>query len=335
MKRCLAALLALLMLFALAACGEPPVPSAAPETPEPTEEPEIIVNTPEPTEPPLETEAPAPPEEPEDGDDPEDGEDPEAALPGTYALLCPADVYEFFTAMTAGMARIASRLEREHNDALSPEEYEDIAVLYYLPFSGLDFLDAMYFGEKTAPASVEAALRSMGHDDAEVSETAENEYTIRYGTSGGEFSEVIRCDLERPALSVAQYLDGALTGFTELCGLGDGQYAMVDLTNRALVTCDEDGTVIAFDHAENIYETNWRTGEVEPYSCANGPARDGVFDREEVGGDWLLAPERAGGLYRRYRYEGGVLRITGTEKEMHYGSDEPPAFVPGYELTLP
>lgn len=313
MKHVFVWMLALAMVFSLAACGKEN--TATPATP--------------------------PSSGQEQSGTPESSGTPTTAQSGSEAVDSKindcAGVSEFYEKLVDGMYKKIMALQDEHNEAA--DDFSKMVNLWYMPFSSLRYVDAASFTAGTSAETVQSAFRLMDLADAVVTENG-NEFTISYTATNWPYSEdtyafkeVIRCDLNAPALSVVKYRDGELSSFTEFQAMGNDQYALSSELERAIVTY-KDGEIIAMDHAENRWEINSDTGKHEDYSFVFGYDSGEIFGRTDLDHNWVMEAETHDALYRHYDLQNGVCTITGMKKELNWDGG-PPTFTPGYEVTLP
>ena len=328
MKRVFVLVLALAMLFSLAACGKNPSNTGGTGTPQ--------TSTPNQSGTPESSGAPST----------QSGTTESSGAPSTQSggetspgkIVDCAGVADFYEKLVDGMYKKVMALQDEHNDAAG-DDFTKLVNLWYMPFSSLRYVDAASFTAGTSAAAVQSAFRLMDLEDAVITEN-EKEFTITYTATNWPYSEdtyafkeVIRYDPDAPALSVVKYRDGEISSFTEFQALGNDQYALSSELERAIVTY-KDGEVLAMDHAENRWEINSDTGEHEDYSFVFSYDSGRIFGRTDLNHEWVMEAQTHDALYRHYDLQDGVCTITGLKKELNWNGG-PPTFTPGYELILP
>lgn len=270
------------------------------------------------------------------------------------------EVYEFYDAITASLISRVNGISEAYNAKI--EAGEDAASqrvnLYYLPFLDMESIDAVYFNEGTSLDTIKKACEKSGYENVTVENTGTNEYTICYdkrdpeetaeaeeapADEGEESAEPLGTVYnmkkvfkgvygEEPSFAFYCYTNGELSSFLEYKALGGDRYALMDMSNRVLLSY-KDGEVSEMLHAKNIYDYDWAAGRIGSKTVLNAYPEESIWERGDITEDWVTEHESQGCIYRLYKLSGNSLAVTGLNEDYNYDTGEK-LFTPGYSLAI-
>ena len=245
------------------------------------------------------------------------------------------DAYYFFN------DNVIEAMEKSIGDATetwTAQHEDDPFSLIYLPFTSLSVIDAVYFDDDLTEDEIKLSV-SFLHEDAAVTKTADG-YELTY--TGKDYNdesktyamkEVFKADLSSNLkFSFEQYEDGKITEFLECVSLGGGKYALMNESNRAIVTI-EDGKATEILHAANIHDTDWETDELSPASVLNRYPEESIYNKTGLDRAWVTEHESENAIERLYDYSGNTLKITGMNKDYNLDTGFYD-YTPGFEKVL-
>jgi len=206
-------------------------------------------------------------------------------------------------------------------------------IVSYLPFLTLS-TDPVMFSAGTPVSTIELSYTYMGNEDAKVVQDG-NQYTVTYSDSDSDGAytckKVMKFDPDTVSMSYVSYRNDEISNFYEYVGLGNDKYALVSVSDRAIVTY-KDGEILTVLHAQNIYHEDWETGELSEATVVNAYPDDAIFGKS-VDESWVTEHENDGAIEKLYNFDGTTLKVTGMNSEYDLDSGDY-TYTPGFSAEI-
>ncbi len=300
MKKLFALLLAAMMLLSLAACGKKPADAPGNDTGS---------------------------SEQQQQNDGNSGDAPSKDIKvNSYSTA-----YSFYTEMTDKLGTFVSGIIDDNNARLEEENpdgyFSDPAymILIYTPFLSMDMAFTSGVSADADPSSITMTYKFLGLEDAEYTKISDSEYKITYTTEDWETNEPESVEefmkYKDGSMRYEQRINGELDEFYEFVSLGNDRYALQSRTHRALVTY-KDGVFSEIIHSWTLYETDWETDEIEPWSAWYESDEDSIWGEKSLDESWVRELEGDRALAKILEYKGETLTVSGIKTETDWESGE-------------
>ncbi len=231
-----------------------------------------------------------------------------------------ADVYALFEKVTGAMESSVNNIVDANNAKLEQEKpdsyYNDPSylIMMYMPFMSLDMAFSSMISDDVSPSTIEMTYAFLG-SDADFTVLAPGDYKLTYNTTDWQDETQINRYEERmlysgESIRYAQYKNGELDEFTEFISLGNDRYAIQNRTNRAVLTY-KDGVITEMVHSWTIWDEDWETDIPTPESIRYDLDADSSWGRKDQDENWVRELEAQNRLERIYVLRNGTLTISG------------------------
>lgn len=253
------------------------------------------------------------------------------------------EVYAYYDGIVELLIERVESMAEAYNAKIAAQEGEDRpdpVSFFYLPFFDIESVDAVYFADGTSLDTIKSAYEISGYENVSVESTGYNEYTVSYDAPDYEDESIVyrmkkvfkAVYGDEPCFAFYCYKDDVLDSFIEYKALGNDRYALMDMSNRAIVSY-KDGAVTEALHAENIYDKDWETGALSARTVLNAYPGDSIWERGDISEDWVTEQESQGCIYRLYNLSGSTLTVTGLNEGYDYDTGDT-IYTPGYSVTI-
>lgn len=243
--------------------------------------------------------------------------------PGTVSSY--AECYNLFETVIGAMETTVNDIVDTNNARLEKNDpdnyYQDPSYLtiIYMPFVSLDMAFTATITDDTPASSISMVYEMFGCEDVTFTKNAPGSYTLRYTTTDYSDESIVyqyeeKLSYEGASLRYEQWKDGEVNAFVEFISLGGDRYALQNRTNRAVLTY-KDGKITEMTHSWTIWDEDWETGEPSPESVRYDLSEDGIWGRKDLDESWVRELENDGSLERIYEVKDGGLTISGMDDD--------------------
>ncbi len=235
--------------------------------------------------------------------------------------------HSLYTKVIADMKAAVGDSIEANNEALEiadPDNYINNSAylnVHYSPFSSYRLLLIADLGREKGIETVERAYALYGYKDISVSKT-EKGYSLSYKLEkdgkAQSCTEEIFCK-DNGSFTMLCHTDGAEAYFIDFCVIGEGEYALQNQTDRAIVKY-ENSTIVSVLHSETVNDYDYSSGKYHDYSLFYSYA-DSVQGRTDISAGWVTEAESQGKIRLLFDYTAERLSVTGQKAIFNWETD--------------
>ena len=252
------------------------------------------------------------------------------------------ELYLFYNGLRSELCAEINEKLGENNALIEAREPENFASqpayvndLPLILFESAELDQHVQFCESPEKASVEECYADYGYENVEFTELGPSSWQVVYSdeNESGSITEYTDVFVKNGAsIRCEKLTDGVSSDFFEFVSLGCDRYALENATCRAVVTYSS-GRIVDFVCSETRFENDWDTWQPTSWSVSYDASADSIFNRAELGRDWVLEKDASGGLLRAFELgTDGSFTYSGYTKT---GFGEDAGFEPFEPVVMP
>ncbi len=242
------------------------------------------------------------------------GTDEPEAQDLSEGMTCYSDAFQFYCEIATAMAYTGGDYIRINNERVGDDPDDPNYIDFsYMPFDSINMATMQFIGDETTEEEVRECLESFGFQDIRFEKPAQGQYRITFEDEGEDgviqrYENLMR--YENGAVRFELICDGVTVDFEEFISMGNGLFALQDMTNRAIV-CYRDGTLVSMRHSTLRSEFDFDTNRLTSWSKHYDASADSIWGRTDLDTDWVDERNAAGDVYLIFDYADTIMHITG------------------------
>lgn len=254
--------------------------------------------------------------------DPEDPKKP-GIDPGTVSNY--AQCYSLFEAVIGAIDTTVNGIVDDNNARLeetNPDNYyqdPSYLTIIYMPFVSLDMAFTATITDETSASTIEMVYSMLGSENVKFTKVGPGNYSITYTNTDWQDESIVdtyedKAVYQDRSIRFESWKNGEIQAFVEFVSLGNDRYALQNRTNRAVLTY-KDGKITEMTHSWTIWDEDWEAGEPSADSVCYDLSKDGILGRKDLDESWVRELENDSSLERIYEVKDGGLTISGMDDE--------------------